>query len=153
MQETEITIAQMQEQDTAAAAEIEAAVCSMPWSGQGFSDALKQDTLFLTAKQNGKVAGYCGMYCAFEEGEITNVAVAPKQQKQGIGRKLVSCLLEQGKQRGIERIVLEVRVSNAPAIKLYESFGFWHAGIRKGFYEKPREDALIMVLELIPTSK
>lgn len=153
MQETEIVITKMSQQDTLEAAEIEKTVCSMPWSRQGFLDALKQDTLFITAKKNGKVAGYCGMYCSFEEGEITNVAVARDWQNQGIGRQLISYLLDQGKKRGIGRIVLEVRISNTPAIKLYESVGFQNAGIRKGFYEKPREDARIMILELIPTSK
>lgn len=153
MQEAELVIAEMCEEDTLQAAQIEKEVSSMPWSRQGFLDALKQDTLFITAKQNGKVAGYCGMYCSFEEGEITNVAVAQDWRRQGIGRQLVSYLLEQGTKRGIVRIVLEVRISNTPAIKLYEAFGFQPAGRRKGFYEKPREDALIMILELIPTSK
>lgn len=149
---SEILVEKMQEQDIPQVAEIEAKVFSMPWSKQGFADALKQDTIFVTAKQGGKILGYCGMYCSFEEGEITNVAVLPEAQKQGIGEKIIAGLLQAARQQNITRIILEVRVSNNPAIHLYEDFGFQKVGIRKGFYEKPREDAAIMVLEQIPSS-
>ena len=92
------------------------------------------------------------MYCSFGEGEITNVAVSPDVQNQGIGKKIISGLLEIASEKNINRIVLEVRVSNDYAIKLYKDFGFQKVGIRKGFYERPREDAAIMVLEQIPSS-
>lgn len=147
----EIIIQKMQQQDIKAVAEIEARVFTMPWSAKGFQDALHQDTIFITAKQEEQIVGYCGMYCSFEEGEITNVAVLPESQGQGIGKKLIYQLLNYALEKGITRIVLEVRVSNVPAIKLYEGFGFQKAGVRKGFYEKPGEDAAIMVLEQIPT--
>ena len=147
MEKPEITIERMQEKDIFQVAQIESSVFSMPWSKEGFLDALKQDTIFIVAKCESRVIGYCGMYCSFEEGEITNVAVLPEAQKQGIGEKIISGMLEKAAEKGISRIVLEVRISNEPAIKLYEGFGFQRVGIRKGFYEKPREDAGIMVLE------
>ncbi len=151
MEKPEIVIAKMQDKDIPEVANIEARVFSMPWSEQGFADALKQDTIFVTAKQEEQVVGYCGMYCSFEEGEITNVAVLPEAQNHGIGKKIISGLLRAAQEKNISRIVLEVRVSNLPAIRLYEGFGFQKAGIRKGFYEKPREDAAIMILEQIPS--
>lgn len=151
MEKSEIVIAKMQDKDIPEVANIEARVFSMPWSEQGFADALKQDTIFVTAKQEEQVVGYCGMYCSFEEGEITNVAVLPEAQNLGIGKKIISGLLRAAQEKNISRIVLEVRVSNLPAIRLYEGFGFQKAGIRKGFYEKPREDAAIMILEQIPS--
>lgn len=151
MEKSEIVIAKMQDKDIPEVANIEARVFSMPWSEQGFADALKQDTIFVTAKQEEQVVGYCGMYCSFEEGEITNVAVLPEAQNHGIGKKIISGLLRAAQEKNISRIVLEVRVSNLPAIRLYEGFGFQKAGIRKGFYEKPREDAAIMILEQIPS--
>ena len=151
MEKPEIAIAKMQDKDIPEVANIEARVFSMPWSEQGFADALKQDTIFVTAKRKERVLGYCGMYCSFEEGEITNVAVLPEAQNQGIGKKIISGLLRAALEKNISRIVLEVRVSNTPAIRLYEGFGFQKAGIRKGFYEKPREDAAIMILEQIPS--
>lgn len=151
MEKPEIVIAKMQDKDIPEVANIEARVFSMPWSEQGFADALKQDTIFVTAKQEEQVVGYCGMYCSFEEGEITNVAVLPEAQNHGIGKKIISGLLRAAQEKNISRIVLEVRVSNLPAIRLYEGFGFQKAGIRKGFYERPREDAAIMILERIPS--
>lgn len=151
MEKPDIVIEKMQTKDIPEVAEIEARVFSMPWSEQGFADALKQDTIFVTAKQEGQVVGYCGMYCSFEEGEITNVAVLPEAQNHGIGKKIISGLLKASREKNISRIVLEVRASNTPAIRLYEEFGFQKAGIRKGFYEKPREDAAIMILEQIPS--
>ena len=151
MDKPSVIVTKMQKNDIGQVAEIESQVFSMPWSKQGFLDALDQDTIFVVAKYQQKVLGYCGMYCSFEEGEITNVAVSPQVQKQGIGKKIISGLLELAKEKKITRIVLEVRVSNAPAIQLYEKFGFQNVGIRKGFYEKPREDAMIMVLEQIPS--
>lgn len=114
MNSPEIIIEKMQERDIPQVAKIEQQVFSMPWSEQGFRDALKQDTIFVTAKQGERICGYCGMYCSFEEGEITNVAVFPEAQKQGIGKKIISGLLERASEKGIGRIVLEVRVSNEP---------------------------------------
>lgn len=152
MKNHEIIIDNMQESDIPEVSQIEAMVFSMPWSAQGFLDALKQDTIFITARLDSQIVGYCGMYCSFEEGEITNVAVLPNAQKQGIGKKIISGLLKAASEKEISRIVLEVRVSNIPAIKLYEGFGFQSVGIRKGFYEKPKEDAAIMILEQIPSS-
>ena len=79
------------------------------------------------------------------EGEITNVVVRDDCQNRGIGRKLMDELLMRGeKEIGIEAFTLEVRIGNRSAIHLYESLGFVSAGIRKNFYEKPVEDAMIM---------
>lgn len=152
MEKPEIIIKKMQESDVSEVAAIEAEVFSMPWSEQGFLDALKQDTIFVTARCREQIVGYCGMYCSFEEGEITNVAVSPEAQNRGIGKEIISGLLKFAEEKEISRIVLEVRVSNIPAIRLYEGFGFQKAGVRKGFYEKPKEDAAIMILEQIPSS-
>lgn len=152
MEKPEVIIDIMRESDIPQVAAIEAMVFSMPWTEQGFLDALKQDTIFVTARQEDRIAGYCGMYCSFDEGEITNVAVSPEMQGCGIGKQIISGLLRKAQEKGVSRIVLEVRVSNMPAIRLYEEFGFQKAGVRKGFYEKPKEDAAIMILEQIPSS-
>ena len=91
------------------------------------------------------MAGYCVCYQSFEEGEITNVAVKKELRGQGIAGKLLEKLCSYGKKRGLERYILEVRAGNEPAIHLYERSGFTRVGIRKGFYEQPVEDAVIMV--------
>lgn len=121
---------------------------SVPWSAKSFVDALALDhVLFCAALDGARVAGYCGIYLAADEGEITNVAVSADYRRRGIGRMLVGHVAGEAARRGAERIFLEVRQSNEPAIRLYEGLGFVPAGIRKGFYERPREDALVMLCE------
>ena len=93
--------------------------------------------------------GYIGMIASIDEGEITNVAVAAKSRRLGVGEALLNAVRQEATRRGLVRIVLEVRVSNAPAIGLYEKMGFSSLGIRRNFYDFPREDALIMALEEI----
>ena len=122
---------------------------TMPWSEQSFADSLKQEeALFLVAEEEGRGFGYIGIYLSFDEGEITNVSVDGVQRNRGIGNALVEQLKKEAKERKVERIFLEVRVSNEPAIHLYEKQGFEKVGSRKNFYEKPREDAWVMMCSL-----
>lgn len=142
----DIIIKKMQERDLDAVAAIEQEIFSMPWSRQGFADVLyREDVLFLIAEKKNQVLGYVGIYLTEDEGEITNVAVTSQARRQGIARQLLQELIRQLEDQNIYRIVLEVRVSNEPAIRLYEEFGFENAGKRKNFYEKPTEDAYVMV--------
>lgn len=147
MSEHQLYFRYMQKQDLLAVEAIEVAVFSRPWSKQAFLQAMQQDTLFIVAIEQNIVVGYCGMYCSFEEGEITNVAVLPQKHHQGIGRSMMKYLLAEAQRRGISRIILEVRISNQNAIDLYKSLGFENCGIRKSFYEMPKEDGMVMVLE------
>lgn len=141
-----VVIRPMQSRDCKAVSELEKEVFRLPWSEQGFLDALEsQENIFLLAEEDGQVAGYLGMYIALDEGEITNVAVDPQKRKLGIGDKLIKEALILAKEKGVLTVVLEVRISNTPAIHLYEKNGFWMCGIRKGFYEFPKEDAYIMM--------
>lgn len=147
MSEKQFQIRRMQPEDAGEVSRLEQEIFSRPWSRQGFLDALSCDNvIFLVAETEEELAGYCGMYCALDEGEITNVAVAEKQRNRGAGRMLVEQLLKEAQASGIRRVILEVRVSNDSAIRLYERLGFSVCGIRKGFYEKPREDGYVMAL-------
>ena len=138
-------IRRMTREDVARIAQIETECFSLPWSEASFEDSLaREDTVFLVCEDEEEVVGYVGMYLSFEEGEITNVAVTPLRRKKGYGNLLIQAIKEEAKARGAECIVLEVRVSNAPAIALYEKHGFERIGIRKNFYEYPTEDAIIM---------
>ena len=140
-----ITIRKMLPDDLVQVAEIERQCFSEPWSREGFASSLAStDTLYLAALEEEQVIGYCGLLRSFEEADITNVAVREDRRNQGIAGRLLKKLMEQGHGLGIERFTLEVRVSNLVAIHLYESLGFEAAGIRRGFYSKPTEDALIM---------
>lgn len=111
----------MTEQDVPAVSGLEKRLFSRPWSEQSLLQALCQSTLFVVALERNVVVGYCGMYCAFQEGEIMNVAVDPAWQGQGIGREMMSRFLGLARSQGISRIILEVRVSNHRAIHLYTS--------------------------------
>lgn len=141
-----ILIRDMRTEDVKAVAELESQIFSKPWSRQGFLDAVKlENTIFLVAEEEDSIVGYMGMYISLDEGEITNVAVKPCMRCHGIGGKMIKVMQKKAKQRGICSIVLEVRVSNTNAIRLYEQNGFLNQGVRKEFYELPREDAYIMI--------
>lgn len=140
------TVRAMRSGDVPAVAELEAQIFSQPWSAQGFLDALAlPDTVFLVAEEEHRILGYIGMYLSVDEGEITNVAVTPDARRRGVGQELLLQIKREAKQRAVGRLVLEVRTSNEGAIALYEKNGFSVAGVRKGFYEHPKEDAYIMI--------
>ena len=141
-----IRVRRMCPEDAAEAAALEEQIFSQPWSKKGFLDALNlPNTIFLVAEEDGGLAGYIVMYISLDEGEITNVAVAPQFRRQGVGTQLIAEIRREAAARGVTSIVLEVRVSNEAAILLYEKCGFGSCGVRKGFYELPKEDARIMV--------
>ena len=126
-------------------AAIEREAFSEPWSEQAFSDALSLNyAYFYAACINGQVAGYCGVYLAADEGEITNVATAGAYRRRHIAEQMLKTLINEAKTRGVVRLFLEVRASNAPAIRLYEKIGFQNCGVRRNFYKNPVEDALLM---------
>lgn len=148
MPDARINVRSMQIEDTEAVSVLEAAIFSQPWSKKGFEDALNmENTIFLVAEYEGEIAGYIGMYLSLDEGEITNVAAASGMRRMGVGNTLICSAIKAALEKGITRIILEVRVSNETAIRLYERNGFKICGTRKGFYEFPKEDAYIMLYE------
>lgn len=148
--EQKLIIRKMQPEDVPAIAALEAACFSEPWSEQAFLDALKQpEALMMTAIGMGNNSiGYCGIYLSADEGEITNVAVRPDYRKQGIADAILREVLSEAWKRGAQTIYLEVRQRNIPAQKLYEKHGFVSCGIRKNFYRKPTEHAIVMSCDL-----
>lgn len=140
-----LQIHDMQKENLGQIAQIEKASFSMPWSEKSFEEALDNPNAFyVVAEEEGRVAGYCGAYLILDEADVNQVAVDSSRRNQGIGKKLMEALLERLEQAGASAVTLEVRKSNQAAIALYESLGFATEGIRKNFYEKPVEDALIM---------
>lgn len=138
-------IRRMRSDDLSEVVRIENDNFSMPWSMKSFEDSLSRDyNIYLVAEEDGKIAGYCGMLLSPFEGQINNVCVDKAFRCRGIGSKMLKSLLETGKERGITEFTLEVRKSNEKAIALYEKLGFVSEGIRKGFYDRPKEDAVIM---------
>lgn len=97
------------------------------------------------AKKKEHCVGYIGAYFAADEAEITNVAVEMEYRRRHIAEALVAEMQKEAAGRGTHSIFLEVRCSNTGAIALYQKMGFSICGTRRGFYEKPKEDAYVMV--------
>ena len=128
-----------------AIAALERVCFSHPWTEQMIAEELENPiAVFRTALLGGRVAGYVGMQAVAGEGYIANLAVDPALRRRGIGERLLSDLLGYARAQGFSFVTLEVRVSNAPAIRLYEKLGFRKLGKRPRFYDDPAEDAWIM---------
>ena len=118
---------------------------SMPWHRESFLEMIENvNACYLVGIINNQVVASCGLRNIVGDGEITNVVTAADMRGKGIGKMMLLKLMEQGIQMGVEAFTLEVRKSNEAAIHLYEKLGFVTEGIRKNFYEEPKEDALIM---------
>ena len=118
---------------------------SMPWHRESFLEMIaNENACYLVALIGEEVVASCGIRHIVGEGEITNVVTKSTMRGKGIAEKMLQTLLEEGAKMGAKEFTLEVRVSNAPAIHLYEKLGFVSEGVRKNFYEEPTEDALIM---------
>lgn len=140
-----LEIRKMRPEDLDEVEAVEQKIFSQPWSKKGFEDALNQEAaLYMTARMDGKLAGYCGLLQSFDEADITNVAVASEFRRQGVAAEMLRTLMLCGRERGILNFTLEVRAKNESALQLYEKLGFERAGVRPNFYEKPKEDAVIM---------
>ncbi|KSV58582.1 ribosomal protein S18-alanine N-acetyltransferase [Acetivibrio ethanolgignens] len=137
----------MEKKDLEQVCEIENKTFSQPWTREDFEASISNpNRIYIVAEENGEIAGYCGLWMVASEGQINNVAVREDFRKKGVGYGMLSYLLELGREKNQDAFTLEVRASNEAAIRLYEKLGFHSAGIRRGFYEKPREDANIMWL-------
>ena len=128
--------------------ELERACFSTPWTETMLSDALfdPQASFIVAQDEEGNVAGYAGLHVIVDEGYIDNVVVEPDARRHGVASALLDVFCRFGA-ANLAFLTLEVRSSNAPAISLYEKFGFFRAGLRKGYYQHPREDAVIMTRE------
>ena len=134
------------DEDLGALVELEQACFSLPWTREQLAGELPDARHeFLVAEDNdGRVIGYIGMMTVLDEGYISNVAVAPAARRCGIGRALVKEMLARAAKRELSFVTLEVRAGNESAIALYASEGFVPVGLRRGYYERPKEDALLM---------
>jgi ribosomal-protein-alanine N-acetyltransferase len=132
--------------DLDAVDEIEQASYPTPWSRSMFAAELqKPGSLSLGAyRESGELVGYLIVSRYVDAWHVMNVAVAPEFRRRGIGRELLERLFEVTGGDPRRGYTLEVRVSNAEAIRLYERLGFEARGIRRGYYTDNREDALIM---------
>ena len=118
------------------------------WSEETFVSAFRSPFFVgVVLEEAGELVAYACATVVFEESEIGVVAVAPSFRRKGTGKRLLSELIESAKQKGAERMFLEVRVSNVAALGLYEGAGFERFGVRKKYYPDG-EDAFVMKKEL-----
>lgn len=144
----EISYYEMTEDDLPEIASMELEYFAVPWSEASIGHYMDQgNTLFIVARHaSGSgyiVAGYIALMCILNESDLVSIAVRKGYRNMGIARELLDIAYDLAKKRGVELIHLEVRESNEAAIALYESEGFVQDGIRKGYYDKPREDAIL----------
>lgn len=121
---------------------------SSPWSEAMLEDALfdPQASFIVAEDEEGNILGYAGLHVILDEGYIDNVAVERDARRHGVASALLDVFCRFGAAK-LAFLTLEVRASNAPAITLYEKYGFQRAGLRPKYYDKPREDAVIMTRE------
>ena len=138
----------MVQEDADGVARVEAACMPVPWSRQSFwEEASHTDAYYLIARdvdRDNLIVAYAGCWVLANEGHITNVAVDPDYQGQGLGRKLMNERTSRVKALGVDSMTLEVRPSNTVAINLYTSLGFRSVGQRPKYYTNPVEAAEIM---------
>ena len=143
-------IREMKLEDVPQVAAIERLCFSAPWSENMICSSLDSRlSHWLVAEIDGCVAGYVGSEAVLDSADMMNIAVAPEYRKRGIAEALINTLMEHLQNRNILFLLLEVRVSNAPAIALYEKLGFEQVGRRPRYYTNPREDGMILRKELV----
>ena len=125
---------------------------SDPWSSASLAELFENDTAIgLIAASSGpefRLAGYVFARVIAGEAEILNIAVVPGDRSQGVGATLLDAVLERIRGRGAAAVFLEVRESNEPARRLYLSRGFRPVGLRADYYRRPRENAVVLRLNL-----
>lgn len=140
-----LIVRNMIESDVEEIASMESAIFSDAWTARSIEETYNQSQAFIvTAELNDKLAGYCIVYFALDEGEIARIAVDNGLRRQGVGRKLLEQVEIICKEKGITRLMLDVRESNESARDFYKSLDFEEDGVRKNFYEMPKEDAVLM---------
>lgn len=137
----------MTEDDVDGVLDITNSCFSTPWSRKSIFGELNNPLAkYIVAKDLdlNLVVGFVGVWIVVGEGDITNIAVHPNYRELGIASKLISSLLSLCEELNCSLINLEVRASNAIAQNLYKKFSFTENGIRKGYYENNKEDAILM---------
>lgn len=140
-----MTIEKARREDIPAIAALERAFFSAPATEEQLLCQLESGQyVMLCAREDGEVVGSADYQFVLDEGYIGNVAVKERFRRKGVGEALVQSLLREAEERSLAFLTLEVREGNAPARALYEKCGFTAVGRRQNYYEKPREDAILM---------
>lgn len=115
------------------------------WEEQDYLEHLEdRDKIHLVARMDGSIAGSCVVWCSFETADLCNIVVAESYRRKGIAQALLQEVFEQCRNKAVDRILLEVREGNTPALELYKKMGFHKISIRKDYYREPVENAVIL---------
>jgi ribosomal-protein-alanine N-acetyltransferase len=139
------------EADLDAIMEIDQLSFPVPWERQSFADELSRSWArlqVLREASSGRVVAFCNYWLVAGEMHILNIAVHPQARRQGHAAHVLRLILAEAKNRHVDKLSLEVRVSNQAAQALYRKFGFHEVGTRPRYYANNGEDALLMDLEL-----
>lgn len=144
-QKAVITISPMRRRHLRSVLTIEQQVYPRPWSERLFEEELdRSGRLYLVARVESTVVGYCGLLMIADDGHVATVAVDPAWQGRGVATRMLAELVAGALEMGANQLTLEVRVSNIVAQRVYRRFGFAPAGARKAYYADNGEDALVM---------
>jgi ribosomal-protein-alanine N-acetyltransferase len=146
----ELVIREMSAEDVEQVIAIERIAYAFPWSEGIFRDCLRVGYICRVVELSSVVVGYCVMSTGAGEAHVLNLCVREEFRCRGIGGKLLEHLLDVSRDAGVAEAFLEVRPSNTPAIRLYQSQGFVQIGIRRGYYQAAggREDAVVLRRQL-----
>ena len=138
------------EEDIKYIGELEAKTFTDAWTEQSVRDTFVQKQAFITvADDDGKLVGYCIIYYVMDEAEIARIAISEDVRRKGLGKGLLDYTCKCCREKQIERLMLDVRESNEGAIAFYKNYGFETDGMRKHFYDMPKEDAVLMSMSLV----
>lgn len=147
-----VTLRPLTAEDVPVIAALEVQIFGDPWPESFFHGELRQPLVYAkVAERGGQLAGYILAWLGDGLGHIGNLAVVPEERRRGVARALLADLFERVRERVVEQLTLEVRVTNDAAQALYRAHGFRLAGSRRGYYRDTGEDALLMEWRRAPT--
>ena len=147
----DVLIRRMEPEDVETVLGIESRAFTTPWQANTFLGLIGRSgsELWVMEHPVAGILAYAVLWCILDQAELANIAVRSEYRGQGYASRLLERVLQIVRDREVETIYLEVRASNTRALELYERFGFSQVGVRKNYYDKPTEDALVMRLVVL----
>ena len=140
-----LSLREMKLNDSVRIAELEQEIFTDAWTQMGIEETFVQAySVIVVAEEDSKIQGYCILYVVLDEAEIARIGVTERVRHGGVGSLILQFGEKICKEKGVERLLLDVREGNLPARKFYEKHGFLVDGIRKNFYDNPKEDGVLM---------
>ena len=146
----DVLIRRMEPEDVETVLSIESRVFTTPWQANTFLSLIGRpgSELWVMEHPVAGIIAYAVLWCVLDQAELANIAVRYEYRGHGYASRLLERVLQIARDRSVETIYLEVRASNRRAVELYERFEFSQVGVRKNYYDKPKEDALVMRMML-----